>query len=170
VALPVIASPLFTSQGELEAILTTLGADLRSQDNPDAIPLALSWGTSRVLMKVKNQGTVAELAASAWVHGAATIAAAVTFCAIGGEPVPASIANLWEEVEKDLAEIHKGEASIPDLVKPTAKSTGPVAVNIRVDLQRARIVRRIDASSTDTPEGYNPPIDWGARFRGWGWM
>lgn len=169
-ALPVLASPLFTSQGELEAILTTLGADLRSQDNSDGIPLALSLGTSRVLMKVKQAGTVAELAASPWVHGAATIAAAVIFCSIGGEPVPASIAALWEEIEKDLAEIHKGEASIPDLVRTTAYNTGPVAVNIRVDLQRARIVRRQQHSSTDTPAGYVPPTDWASMFRGWGWL
>jgi hypothetical protein len=165
-----LAAQSFTSQAELEGLLSTLGVDLRTADDlADVVPLSVSFGSSRVLMKVARQATPAQLAASPWVRMAATIAAAVVLTSHGGEPVPASIASLWEEVQKDLDEVHAGTATVPDLVLPGDYGTGPVVIIPRVDLQKGRIVRRVAMSSTDTPAGYNVPTDYVGLWRSWGW-
>lgn len=160
----------FTTAGELEMVLSTQGVDLRTLDPPDGlIEYAIDYGTSMVRMKIVNQATAAQLAVSPFVRLAATIAAAVFLTSHGGEPVPASVAALWDRVDASLDAIFEGKAVVPDLVLPGDYGTGPTAVNIRVDLQRARIVRRVAASSMDTPAGYSPPTDYVGLYRYFGW-
>ncbi len=143
----------FTSRGEVVALASALGVDLRTEDaeSPEnLIAYYVSAGTGDVLFYVWKFAPAAVLAAVPWVRQQATIRAALLLTGHGGEPMNETLSALWDECVKKLEMVLSHQASIPQLPDQSpGENFAPAVLNPRIDMQLIPAVRRVAGASTD---------------------
>ena len=150
----------FTSQEEVEQLLTSLGVDLRTLDQPgpaSVVPYYVSTGTSFIWFFVSKSGTAAELAACPWVRMVTTVYAAMILTGHGGEPMNSSLVQQFEALKPQLQLVLERKVDPPGLVTANNYNGGIAVVNTQIDMQRLPQIRRVNRTSTYTPKGWRPP-------------
>lgn len=129
--------------------------DDQSGDNNDAelafLTQAITWASARINLYCLGRHAAADLAASPIVSYWCSVIAAPMLAKRRGNPVPASLAQTYEEVMEDLKMVRSGEVSLADVA--TRDSSFPVWSNVRVDvrydLAKVRKQRPISSSKGD---------------------
>jgi hypothetical protein len=158
--MPTLEPTPFTSEAEIDNLLSTLGVDLRVAEPPTAaiVPYYVSLGTTEVLFYTSRAGSAVDLAATPFIRHHATIYAAMALTGHGGEPMNSTLVTLWEQAKAKLELILQQKADVPGLINTgMVPGQGVAVTNTQIDMQRMPPVRRVRGASTDKPEGYRSP-------------
>lgn len=142
----------FTTADRLQATVSRLGVDLRTDDSAADVELCISDATNDVRLYTSRHYELAELTNSAWVEKAARILAVYELCFRRLNAIPEVVEKRRQEVMSQLEAVSKGRLHIPDARR--RKAPVPVVSNVRIMARPGNHTVVQQERSTGTPEGY----------------
>lgn len=124
---PNLQAPPYTycTEGDVQAILSVDGEQQRLTDTGEVVPTStetaylttqgINWASSRINMYCEPRYDPTQLQLSYLVNEWCAIFAARWLCSRRGNPVPKSVADLYEEAVNDLKAVRVGSLDIPDI-------------------------------------------------------
>lgn len=153
----------YTSQNEIERILSNSGVQLRIRDlngtnSSDYWAELIAEATDVVNQWVDGFYDYDDLADNQWVRRHATWIALTLLCRRRANPVPDSILERYEEVLEDLRNVKMGVIQIPRL--PTRSDMTPAMSNLRVDDRYYSRKLRVNPSISAGGTSGDQDLDW----------
>jgi len=159
----------YTDQGDIESLLSVLGLVNRLDDVNTGVAtfVALTAEEQAYLPKFINRATErcnfylamrynpADLAQSCWVNDHATVIACYLLAVRRGNPVPASLLDMYKETLEELKLVHLGNYEVPLIALREAGI--PAFSTVRVDMMYNRDKIRKIASASDRSTPQVPP-------------
>lgn len=126
----------YTSQSEIERLISTAGVNLRISDLTGADKTSywtelIADATDIINQYVEWFYDAADLADNRWVRSRATWIALTQLCRRRANPVPKAVLDRYQEILDELRSIKSGEMQIPRLA--TSVDLLPAMSNLRVD-------------------------------------
>ena len=162
----------FCTQQDVAGLLSDEGVMLRLDDDSDdcantteqtRMVQAQSYGTSRVKLYCQVLYDDTDMSTSWMCNEWATIVAARWLCARRGNPIPASLGEMFKEAMEEMKAVRSGQLQIPDI--GYRYGFWPVWSNISKSdgyrFMKLRVERNISERS---PTQYTQHPDWGAEF------
>jgi hypothetical protein len=160
----------YCDESDIQDVLSTIGETGRLDDNDDGtidpteqgrVQKAIFYATARVNFYCASRYATADLATCWTINNYATVLACVWLSRRRGNPPPAGLLDLEEEVLTDLKEIRSGDAQLPEIGLRTA--AWPAWSNVRIDslysLRKVRVQTGVGMSE-QTPTPYRRNVDW----------
>lgn len=160
----------YCTQADVEVLLSVNGETARLDDDAGGslsatesgyLTRAIAWATARINLCLLGKHSASDLADSWIVNQWCSIVAAYIVSCRRGNPVAASLKDLYDEAMEDLRQLQRGEAQLPDTALRSA--AWPAWSNVRVDilyrLRRARVEKPISETRSGQPQGYTQNRD-----------
>ena len=160
---------LYTTEGDVQAYLSVDGENLRLTDQGESSPTTaelnylliqgINWATSKINLYCEFRYDAVDLVQSWLVNDWATILAVRWLCSRRGNPVPASIKELYDEAIETLKEVRAGALAIPDI--GTRSPSHPAWSNQVVRQEYWQKKLRVETAISDArPQSYPQAADW----------
>jgi hypothetical protein len=144
---------LLTNQAKVEARLSAIGVSLRiDHDAANAFNEAISQASADVLIYLNQRYTDAELAGNDWVTGVVTDRAIFHLSRWRNNTPPKVLFEMWDEAKKMLMDLATGRLNLPGV--DLGDSRAPQYVQVTANYGFYPSIRRVKATSTNTPKGY----------------